>query len=112
MTQATASIRREKTTSPSLTLLSGSTPFEATAKREDAQRLTQALAALPERQRQLVGLRYRAGLSYKEIAAASGLSVTNVGYLLHISIRTLRSALGQDEPTRADLVAVPSGGKQ
>ncbi len=74
----------------------GATPFEAAARREDAARLTDAVSTLPDRQQEVVRLRYHGGLSYKEIAATTGLTATNVGYLLHVALRALRTRIGGD----------------
>lgn len=46
---------------------------------------------LPPAQAEVVRLRFQAGLSYKEIAAISGHSVSNVGFLLHTAIKALRA---------------------
>ncbi len=68
------------------------------AEREDTHRQVQGLVAkLPDRQQELLQLRLHAGLSYQEIAEATGLSVSNVGYQLHMAIRSLRdSMMAQD----------------
>ncbi len=57
--------------------------------------LQQAIAQLPARQQELVGLKFIDGLSYRDMAQATGLSESNVGYLLHQSMRTLRGFLSQ-----------------
>ena len=46
---------------------------------------------LPPSQAEVVRLRFQAGLSYKEIAAISGHSVSNVGFLLHTAVKALRA---------------------
>lgn len=51
------------------------------------------LAALPERQRLVVFLRYFADLSYEEIAAALDIRVGTVSATLNAAHRSLRSAL-------------------
>lgn len=66
--------------------------------------LAAAVRDLPARQQELVQLRFGAGLSYREIAAVTSLSVGNVGYVLHMAMRALRARL-------ADGVAAPTGGK-
>ena len=38
-------------------------------------------------------------MSYKAIAAITGLSVSNVGYLLHTAVRTLRERMGRERMT-------------
>lgn len=49
------------------------------------------LQHLPENQREVVRLKFQNGMSYKEIATVTELTVTNVGYLLHTAIQTLRA---------------------
>lgn len=51
------------------------------------------LAALPERQRLVIFLRYFADLSYQEIATAVGIEVGTVSATLHAAHRTLREEL-------------------
>jgi RNA polymerase sigma-70 factor (ECF subfamily) len=52
-----------------------------------------AVAGLPPNQREVVELRFRHGLSYAEIARVTGHSATNVGFLLHVAMKTLRARL-------------------
>ena len=65
-------------------------PDAALARKDDAGRLHSLIGSLPARERELVRLKFEAGLSYKDIAAATGLTVSNVGYLLHHAVQTLR----------------------
>lgn len=51
------------------------------------------LETLPENQQEVVRLKFQNGLSYREISEITGLSVSNVGYLLHAAIQTLRRKL-------------------
>jgi RNA polymerase sigma factor (sigma-70 family) len=60
-------------------------------------RMRKALAALPERERELVRLKFDSELSYKEIAAVTGLSVTNVGFILHTAVRRMRTQVEGDD---------------
>lgn len=46
---------------------------------------------LPENQQEVIRLKFQNGLSYKEIATVTELTVTNVGFLLHTAINTLRT---------------------
>ena len=48
------------------------TPATALSGAEDQQRITQAIAALPEEFREAIVLRHQDGLSYKEIAEIAG----------------------------------------
>jgi RNA polymerase sigma factor (sigma-70 family) len=45
---------------------------------------------LPRQQRELIKLKFEAGLSYKEMAEALKTSVSTVGVQLHDAIKTLR----------------------
>lgn len=56
-------------------------PVEIQSANEDGETARQALAAMNERQAQLLVLRY-SGMSYKEIAESLGLSPTSIGPLL------------------------------
>lgn len=56
-------------------------PAEATLRQDERAAVRGALAALPERQAQLLLLRH-AGLSYREIGAALGVAAGSVGTLL------------------------------
>ena len=51
-----------------------------------------ALAALPARERELIALKFHAGLSNAEIARVLGVSESNAGTLLHRTIEKLRKA--------------------
>jgi RNA polymerase sigma-70 factor (ECF subfamily) len=60
---------------------------------EDKIHLNQLVDKLSSRQQEVLRLRLQAGLSYREIAAVTGLTVGNVGFHLHEAIRNLRDAL-------------------
>lgn len=66
------------------------TPDEALAEKETAHALRGLITALPEIQQELVRLKFETGLAYRDIAAATGLSIANVGWLLHQAVATLR----------------------
>lgn len=51
------------------------------------------LEQLPHNQREVIRLKFQHDLSYKEISGVTGLSVTNVGFLLHTGIKRLRKLL-------------------
>lgn len=58
---------------------------------EQIDRVRLQLDQLPDRQQELLRLRLHENLSYKQIAEVTGLTATNVGYLLHQAIATLRA---------------------
>jgi RNA polymerase sigma factor (sigma-70 family) len=70
-------------------------PAQLTAleEHETLSRTMQLLASLPANQQEVVRLKFQNGLSYREISEITSLSVTNVGYLLHTAIQTLRKQL-------------------
>jgi RNA polymerase sigma-70 factor, ECF subfamily len=68
---------------------------EAQERAEFAQ-LSAVLARLAERERELVALRYGAGLTNRAIARISGLSESNVSTILHRLTRQLRAQLEND----------------
>jgi RNA polymerase sigma-70 factor (ECF subfamily) len=57
----------------------------------DNARLFVLLARLADRDRELVALKYGAGLTNRAIARLSGLSESNVGVILHRAVQMLRS---------------------
>ena len=54
------------------------------------------LQKLSDNQRDVIVLKFQQGLSYAEIAEHTGLSVGNVGFLLHSALKRLRSLLPED----------------
>jgi RNA polymerase sigma-70 factor (ECF subfamily) len=69
-------------------------PPEAALEREETRQLVQkAIAALRPRHRELLLLKLEEGKSYKEIAEITGLTVTNVGYLLHHAMKAVAEKL-------------------
>ncbi len=51
-----------------------------------------ALASLPARDRELIALKFQAGLSNAEIAQVLGISESNAGTMLHRTVQKLRKA--------------------
>jgi RNA polymerase sigma factor (sigma-70 family) len=70
-------------------------PAVAAESRDEASRALEFLADLPANQREVIALKFRHGLMYREIAEVTGLSVGNVGFLIHVGLRTLRGRLGR-----------------
>ncbi|MGD9782862.1 MAG: RNA polymerase sigma factor [Kiritimatiellia bacterium] len=73
----------------------GRSPAEETGLRESVSLLLQMLAQLPANQAEVIRLKFQHQMSYREIAAVTALSVTNVGYLIHVGIQTLRQQTAQ-----------------
>lgn len=65
-------------------------PEDSALLQSDAARLAALLERLPERDRELLSLKYGAGMTNREIAAATGLGESNVGTILHRAVEALR----------------------
>jgi RNA polymerase sigma-70 factor (ECF subfamily) len=68
-------------------------PAAASEQREAAAHVLGLLEKLPANQREVIRLKFQNGFSYREISRISGHTVTNVGYLIHVGMKTLRSQL-------------------
>jgi RNA polymerase sigma-70 factor (ECF subfamily) len=66
------------------------TPEEDSARTSDGDRLRVLIARLPDRERELLALKYGAGATNREIAKLTGLSESNVGTIVHRVVQTLR----------------------
>ena len=73
------------------------TVAEVLERRDEEGRVMRLLDELPERHRELVAMRFAGGLSYKEIASVTGLSETNVGFILHTALKTLKRRMSEGE---------------
>lgn len=69
---------------------------DASIEREEQDRLLGAVAHLSDRERDLIALKYGAGLNNREIAQITALGESNVGVILHRAISRLRQSLGQE----------------
>jgi RNA polymerase sigma-70 factor (ECF subfamily) len=70
--------------------------LEATVlRRADFARLRALVGELPERSRELLALKYGAGVTNRDIASVTGLSESNVGTILHRAVATLRARWGE-----------------
>jgi RNA polymerase sigma-70 factor (ECF subfamily) len=72
---------------------------DAVQQRHQVERLHALLAKLPERDRELVALKYGADLSTREIAGVLNLTETNVSTLLYRLVGKLRAEWENDAPT-------------
>ncbi|MGC6455794.1 MAG: RNA polymerase sigma factor [Coraliomargaritaceae bacterium] len=68
-------------------------PGENVEQKDSYEQVLGLIQKLPENQREVVRLKFQNDLSYKEIASITDLSVSNVGFLLHSALKTLRSQI-------------------
>ena len=71
------------------------TPETAALRAAQSRRLRALLADLPERERELLALKYGAGATNRAIATITGLGESNVGTILHRTIGSLRGLWDQ-----------------
>src|SRR5512143_333573 len=65
----------------------GPTPEELAVRRSDFERLSRLLDGRPARDRELLALKYGAGMTNRAIARLTGLTESNVGTILHRTIQ-------------------------
>ena len=69
-------------------------PPRAVAQGRETESLAlEAFAELPDNQQEVFRLKFQEHLSYKEISEVTGFPVTNVRYLIHISLKRVRERL-------------------
>ena len=66
-------------------------PEIAIQRNSDYLRISKLLSNLPDRERELISLKYGAELTNRAIAELTGLSETNVGTILYRTVRKLRT---------------------
>jgi len=76
-------------------------PHDVAERHDLGARVLALLDSLPPNQREVIRLKFQNGFSYQEISRISGHSVSNVGYLIHAGIKTLRGRLFDGQPAEA-----------
>ncbi|MFT4537723.1 MAG: RNA polymerase sigma factor (sigma-70 family) [Planctomycetota bacterium] len=61
--------------------------------RDEAGHALQLIEKLPEKQCEVLKLKFQQGLSYKEISHVAEVSIGHVGWLIHMGMKTLRAQL-------------------
>ena len=79
----------EKDTAGTITDAPG--PASLAEQRDSHAQLMCLMRELPVKQQEVVRLKFQNGMSYKEIATVTELTVTNVGFLLHTALTSLRT---------------------
>ena len=67
------------------------TPETGALRAAESRRLQELLAGLPQRERELLALKFGAGATNRDIATIAGLGESNVGRILHRTISALRA---------------------
>lgn len=69
----------------------GPSPEEAAQQHDDFARLTRLMTKLPDRDREVLALKFGAELSHGNIARLTGLSESNVAVIAHRAVEKLRA---------------------
>jgi len=70
-------------------------PDEQIIRMEGIGQVRLSLETLDERSRELIRLKFNDELSYRDISARTGISVSNVGYILHHALKTIGDELAR-----------------
>jgi RNA polymerase sigma-70 factor (ECF subfamily) len=76
-------------------------PSALVETQQGAGKMLALVESLPENQREVIYLRFGAGLSYREISDVTGNTVSNVGVLIHNGVKKLRDQLATREGAAA-----------
>ena len=68
-------------------------PDHAATVQDSAVQALRLLDQLPPNQQEVIRLKFQNDLSYREIADVTGLTTSNVGFLLHVGLKRLRELL-------------------
>lgn len=80
-------------------------PSDAVETSDSSSVVMKIVKTLPENQQDVVRLKFQNGLSYKEIAEITNLSVGNVGFILHTALSSIRQNLRK----QTDLLSATKG---
>ena len=69
---------------------SGPDAPSALEKEEQLEDVLKILTTLPANQQEVIRLKFQGDLSYAEISRITDLSVSNVGFLIHTGLKTIR----------------------
>ena len=70
-------------------------PDEQIIRLEGIGMVRLSLATLDERSRELIRLKFNDELSYKDMAARTGLTPGNIGFILHGALKTIAAELAK-----------------
>jgi len=87
-------------TEPDLMRSVSDKPGASLEREETMSQIVRLMETLPKNQREVLRLKFQSDLSYKEISEITQLSVTNVGFLIHTAIKTLRKQLLEETEKR------------
>ena len=77
----------------SMAASASSGPVSLLIEQDERAQLRQEINRLPLRDQEVLSLRLSQGLSYKQIAEITDLSISNVGVILHQAIMKLKASI-------------------
>jgi RNA polymerase sigma-70 factor (ECF subfamily) len=77
----------------------GPRPLAQLEQQETLRQVLDRVSALPDKEREVILLKFQCDLSYKEISAITGHSVSNVGFLIHSGMKRIRSEIRSTAPS-------------
>jgi RNA polymerase sigma factor (sigma-70 family) len=75
-------------------------PLEQLEREERLALVLALLDELPPSQQEVISLKFEHEMSYKEISSITGLSVSNVGFLIHVGLKTIRQKISTEAPPK------------
>ena len=74
-------------------------PAERVEQNDSIWKALSLMQHLPPNQQEVLRLKFQHGLAYRDIAGVTGLSESNVGFLIHTGLKTLRQKMSpQPQP--------------
>jgi RNA polymerase sigma factor (sigma-70 family) len=73
--------------------IADSRPAALIEHKEAMSQVLRVLETLPKNQREVIYLKFQCDLSYKEISDVTALSISNIGFLIHTAIKSIRTQL-------------------
>ncbi len=68
-------------------------PDSEIEKSQNQSEAMRALSRLPERQQEILRLKFQNGMTYEQIAKVTGLSASNVGFIIHTAMKNMKTVL-------------------
>ena len=65
-------------------------PSKVLEQKEQISRVLGLVKTLPANQQEVIRLKFQNGMTYREISHITDLSVSNVGFLIHTGLKTIR----------------------
>jgi RNA polymerase sigma-70 factor (ECF subfamily) len=75
------------------TLTQADNPADSVEQTDSTTHILKLLTTLPPNQQEVLRLKFQHALSYREIATVTELSESNIGFLIHTALKTIRETL-------------------